>query len=51
MMSLLFLLILLAMVALMRGRMRAAYGCLTVGLLLSLFWFNHHIGQQLSIVL
>ena len=51
MMSLLFLLATIAMLALMLGNTRASYVCFGLSLALSLYWFSYHASDQLTIVL
>ena len=51
MMTLLFILITLAMLALMTDRLRQSYATYAVALLLSLYWFHHHATDTLNIVL
>jgi len=51
MMTLLFLLVLLAMFALMRGKMRLSYSAFTAALLLSVYWYSYHATSTLAIAL
>lgn len=51
MMTLLFLLVLVAMVALMTGKMRLSYSAFFVALLASVYWFHFHATSTLSIML
>ncbi len=51
MMTLLFLLITLAIFALLIGRVQASYICFAISLALSCYWFSYHASAQLSIVL
>ncbi|MDG1461988.1 MAG: DUF5993 family protein [Gammaproteobacteria bacterium] len=50
-MSLIFLLIALALLALMKEKIKPAYILFSSSFLLSLFWFNHHATSSLTIVL
>ncbi|WP_026025765.1 DUF5993 family protein [Vibrio rumoiensis] len=51
MMSLLFLVFLVAMICVLTKKKSFAYALFTVGMLLSLFWLNHHATDPLSILL
>jgi hypothetical protein len=51
MMTLLFLLVLVAMVALMSGKMRLSYSAFFVALAASIYWYTYHATSTLSIVL
>ncbi|MGF1816075.1 DUF5993 family protein [Vibrio splendidus] len=51
MMSLLFLLLLVAMVCGFFGKKTAAYGFFAGSVILGLYWFNHHTTDPLSILL
>ncbi|MGF1831274.1 DUF5993 family protein [Photobacterium angustum] len=51
MMSLLFLLLLAAMVCGFFGKKTIAYGFFAVSLIIGLYWFNHHATDPLSILL
>ena len=52
MMSLLFLLLLVAMVcAVFSAQKTAAYGFFASSVILGLYWFNHHATDPLSILL
>ena len=51
MMTLLFLLIILAMLALLLDRIRQSYIAYSIALLLCLYWFAHHATDPLNIVL
>ena len=51
MMALLFALFFLAIYLATRNRRRLALMVFGAGFVLGLAWFNHHVGQQLTIVL
>ncbi len=51
MMSLLFLLFFVAMIGLLIKKKSVAYAFFTVGMVLSLFWLNHHATDALSVLL
>jgi len=51
MMTLLFLLVLVAMVALMRGKSRLSFSSFAAALVLGIYWFHYHATSTLSIVL
>ena len=51
MMALLFLLITLAMLALIFDRERQSYTAYVITLILSLYWFAHHATDSLKIIL
>ena len=51
MMTLLFLLVLVAMVALLRGKMRLSYSAFAAALILSAYWFHYHATSTLAIAL
>ena len=51
MMTLLFLLVLVAMAALMGGKMRLSYTAFILALLGSVYWFHYHATSTLSIML
>ncbi|CAH0536293.1 DUF5993 family protein [Vibrio marisflavi] len=51
MMSLLFLIILIAMMCAFKGKKCKSYIFFAVGLLLSLYWLRHHATDTLSILL
>ena len=51
MMTLLFLLVFIAIYLSMRDRRKEALMVFAAAFVLSLFWFNHHVGQHLTIVL
>jgi len=51
MMAFLFLLLLFAIILAMRNQRQQALIVFAVAFALSAFWFNHHVGQSLTIVL
>lgn len=51
MMSLLFLIVLIAMLTAMKGKKSLSYTLFTVAVVLSLFWLKHHATDPLSILL
>ncbi|MEZ9953042.1 DUF5993 family protein [Vibrio splendidus] len=51
MMSLLFLLLLVAMICAFFGTKTAAYSFFASSVILGLYWFNHHATDPLSILL
>ncbi|WP_241210247.1 DUF5993 family protein [Vibrio sp. AND4] len=51
MMSLIFLILLGAMTSAFLGKKGLSYTCFAVSILLSLYWFNHHATDSLSILL
>jgi len=51
MMTLLFLLVLLAMSALMGGKMRLSYSAFAAALILSIYWYSYHATSTLAVAL
>lgn len=51
MMTLLFLLVLVAMVALMGGKMRLSFSAIFIALAASIYWYTYHATSTLSIAL
>ena len=51
MMSLIFLLLLVAMLCAFNGKKGAGYTFFTVSVVLGLYWFHHHATDTLSILL
>jgi len=51
MMSLIFLLVVIAMVGIYLGRKRLGYSFFAVSMVVGLFWFHHHATDQLDILL
>ena len=51
MMTLLFLLVLVAMVALLGGKVHLSYSAFVLALLASVYWFHYHATSTLSIML
>lgn len=51
MMTLLFLLVLVAMIALLRGNTRLSYYAFFIGLATSIYWYTYHATSTLSVAL
>ncbi|WP_305816115.1 DUF5993 family protein [Photobacterium leiognathi] len=51
MMSLIFLLLLIAMVTALIGKKSMGYAFFAISVVLGLYWFNHHATDTLSILL
>lgn len=51
MMSLIFLLLLIAMVTAFIGKKNMGYAFFAISVVLGLYWFNHHATDTLSILL
>ncbi len=51
MMTLLFILLFIAIFLITRNKRKEAVILFAAAFVLSMFWFNHHIGQNLTIVL
>ncbi|WP_219846887.1 DUF5993 family protein [Vibrio campbellii] len=51
MMSLIFLILLIAMISVFTGKKGLGYTCFVTSVILSLYWFQHHATDSLSILL
>jgi hypothetical protein len=51
MMTLLFLLVMVAMAALLGGKMRLSYSAFVLALLTGVYWFHYHATSTLTIML
>lgn len=48
MLALIFSIQAISLILILRERPRAAIGCFWVGLVMTLFWFNHHATESLG---